>query len=441
MATNTYVALQTQTLTSSAASVTFSSIPQTYTDLIIVAQIKGTANTYLNLRFNGDTGSNYSRTVLSGNGSTATSERRTNATVINTDYNETIETNFNYVNIMQIMNYSNTNINKTVLCRPNNAASGSGATVGLWRNTAAITSVSLVSNNNSFDSGSTFNLYGIAADVANPTTAKATGGTITYGVEYTYHTFTSSGTFTPNQALTCDYLVVAGGAGGGGWLGGGGGAGGFRSTVDATGGGGALENPLSLSATGYTVTVGAGGAGGPYSNPSTSTQGSDSVFSTITSLGGGRAGGIPATAYSGGSGGGAGGALANNTGAAGTSGQGFAGGNTYVSDYGAAGGGGAGGAGFNTRGGNGSNTGRGGDGGLGVTTTIAGSIATYAGGGGGHGATAGGVGAAGGGNGVSGYTGSPGGSASANTGSGGGGGRDSAGGAGGSGIVIIRYAN
>lgn len=436
MATNTYVALDTKTLASTTTSVVFTSIPQTYSDLIIVFDGSVVTLDNNNITFNGDTGSNYSTGRITGTNSAAGTSRGSNLSAIQCGEIGTSQSS----DIIHVQNYSNTTTNKMVMHRSGNTSQFLKFSLGMWRNTAAITSIT-ITNGGVFTVGSTFTMYGIAADVANPTTAKATGGTITYGVEYTYHTFTSSGTFTPTQALTCDYLVVAGGAGGGGWLGGGGGAGGFRSTVGSTGGGGALETPLSLTATGYTVTVGAGGAGGPYSNPSTSTQGSDSVFSTITSLGGGRAGGIPATAYSGGSGGGAGGALANNTGAAGTTGQGFAGGNTYASDYGAAGGGGASGAGFNTRGGNGSNTGYGGDGGPGIVTTIAGSIATYAGGGGGHGATAGGTGAAGGGNGVSGYTGAPGGSASANTGSGGGGGRDSAGGSGGSGIVIIRYAN
>lgn len=160
---STYSTIATTTLGSAASSYTFTSISGSYTDLIIVAQIKGTATTYLNLRFNGDTGTNYSRTTLSGNGSTVTSERRTNQAQINTDYNEAVETNFNYINTLQIMNYSNTTTYKTVLCRANNAATGAGATVGLWRSTAAITSITLVANNNTFDTGSTFTLYGIAA--------------------------------------------------------------------------------------------------------------------------------------------------------------------------------------------------------------------------------------------------------------------------------------
>jgi hypothetical protein len=61
------------------------------------------------------------------------------------------------------MNYSNTTTNKTALIRGNNAALFTDATVGVWRSTAAITSITLASDGAAFDSGSTFNLYGIAA--------------------------------------------------------------------------------------------------------------------------------------------------------------------------------------------------------------------------------------------------------------------------------------
>ena len=159
----TYEPIATTTLGSSASSYTFTSIPATYTDLIVIGQIKGTASTYLNVRFNSDTGSNYSRTIISGNGSSAISDRRSNQTAIATDYNETIQTNFNYITTLHIMNYSNSTTYKTLLGRPNNAANGSGASVGLWRSTSAITSVSLVADSSAFDTGTTFTLYGIKA--------------------------------------------------------------------------------------------------------------------------------------------------------------------------------------------------------------------------------------------------------------------------------------
>jgi len=160
---NTYESIATQTLGSAAASVTFSSISGSYTDLVFIGQIKGTAATFLNLQFNGDTASNYSRVVLAGNGTVAASELRSTRTAINTDYFQTIQTNFNYITTINIMNYSNSTTYKTVLCRPDNAANGTGATVGLWRSTSAITSVTLLADGNSFDIGTTFSLYGIKA--------------------------------------------------------------------------------------------------------------------------------------------------------------------------------------------------------------------------------------------------------------------------------------
>jgi hypothetical protein len=427
MATNTYVALQTQTLTTTAASITFSSINQGYTDLVIIAQIKGTANTFLNLRFNGDTGSNYSRTVLSGDGSTVISERRSNQTSINTDYNETIQTNLNYITTLHIMNYANSTTNKTVLCRPNNAATGVGATVGLWRNTAAITSVSLVANSNSFDSGSTFTLYGIAAQPA--WAAKATGGTITNDVQYTYHTFTSSGTFTPTQALTADCLVIAGGGSGGYGSPGGGGAGGLAY----------FASQALTSGAAYTITVGAGAAASGTAAGPRGNQGSNSVFGSLTAAVGGGWGGSSGSAAGGNGGSGGGANEASTVNGLGTASQGNDGG-----DYNG-GGGGAGAAGANGYG-EGIN-GRTGLGGVGSSAYSSWGSATstgelvsgtyyYAGGGGGYARTAGSPVPAAGGYGG----GKPAAGAAGTANTGGASGADSNA-AGGSGIVIIRYAN
>jgi hypothetical protein len=413
---STYTPIASVILSSSQSSLTFSGIPQTYTDLFLVCQgkmVSGIINN--NIRFNSDAGSNYSRTYMYGNGNGAYSGRTSNETFLAFPYWDATMN----MTIIQIMNYSNTTTYKTALSR-NSQPSGTTTTeVGLWRSTSAINSIQILRGGaNDFASGSTFNLYGVAnASITN--IAKAAGGdTITTDGTYWYHTFLSSGTFTPTEALTADYLVVAGGggAGTGTYYPGGGGAGGLRSTVTATGGGGTLENALSLtSGTSYTVTVGAGGGGG--------SNGSNSVFHTITSTGGGRGGNgngdFPG--QSGGSGGGGG----NNAGVAGagTANQGYAGGGytgiAYVSSFG---GGGAGATGGNTASSSGT------PGGNGVAVSITGSSVTYAGGGGGAGvggSSAGGAGGGGAGNGTSG---------TANTGGGGG-----TGGAGGSGIVIVRY--
>ena len=218
-----------------------------------------------------------------------------------------------------------------------------------------------------------------------------------------------------NTTLTVEYLVIAGGGGGGSSFGGGGGAGGYRTASGFS----------VTQSTNYTVTVGAGGAA--------VTSGNNSVFSTITSTGGGSGGtGNNGSGVTGGSGGGGAGnnfltidAVQSNWGN-GTASQGNRGGGgsrTSLTDRGG-GGGGAGAVGGNNDG-----TSTGGAGGAGLASSITGSSVTRAGGGGAQGGAggAGGGGAGGGGAGT------------ANTGGGGGGHQGGTGGTGGSGIVIIKY--
>ena len=163
---STYTPIATTTLGSAQASVTFSSISGSYTDLVIVGNY-GTANGNCPLmQFNSDTGSNYSVTELVGNGTTASSTRRSSATEINiaktVGGNGNLEQNF----VISIQNYSNSTTYKTALVRQNLATgtySGVTAIVGLWRNTNAITAVKLLTDGGNYNSGSTFTLYGIAA--------------------------------------------------------------------------------------------------------------------------------------------------------------------------------------------------------------------------------------------------------------------------------------
>lgn len=442
MATNTYVALDKVTVGTAVSTVTLSSINQGYTDLVVVVNPLTTASANMNFRYNSDTSPLYSDTYMQGDGTSALSNRDTSATF---HYGSTTAiTTIQYpVFILNVMNYSNTTTFKTSLHRYNNSGNGTSAQVNLYRSTDAITSIDFLTSTGNFAVGSTFSLYGIASSGAG---AKATGGTVTSDSQYYYHTFLSSGTFTPTQSLTADYLVVAGGGGGGALDGGGGGAGGLRSTVTATGGGGSLETPLSLTATGYTVTVGGGGSGGlgAGNGGTNGTNGSDSVFSTITATGGGFGGsnnagfgGTSSVGAPGGSGGGAGPrAVAAG---AGTTNQGYAGGlSTGTRDSG------GGGGGANAVGAIGVNA-VAGAGGAGVATIISGSSTTYAGGGGAGSLSTGSGGAGGAGGGGTGTsTATVGGAGTTNTGGGGGGsgfagGSTANGGAGGSGIVIVRY--
>jgi len=159
----TYEPIATYTIPSATANYTFSSISGTYTDLVIVVTGNSTAAADLWMQVNGDTGSNYSTTQLSGTGSSALSQRSANRANFNVNFNAYMSTTVAANYIIQLQNYSNTTTYKTMLARCNNANQAVDATVGLWRNTAAITSVTLIANGSTFATGSTFTLYGIKA--------------------------------------------------------------------------------------------------------------------------------------------------------------------------------------------------------------------------------------------------------------------------------------
>jgi hypothetical protein len=161
---STYTPIATNTLSSAAASVTFSSISGIYTDLVLIMNVKGSVANYPSLRFNSDSGSNYSRTILTGNGSAASSARGSNETAANINFNaQTSASEFNYNSITHIQNYSNSTTYKTQLTRANQTAIGVDAVVTLWRNTAAITEITCLMNTGDYATGSTLTLYGIAA--------------------------------------------------------------------------------------------------------------------------------------------------------------------------------------------------------------------------------------------------------------------------------------
>jgi hypothetical protein len=157
----TYTQIATNTLGSAASSVTFSSIPGTYTDLIIASSIiSNSTSNDTKVQFNGDTNSNYSMTRMYGEASATGSDRSTNATSMHLGRNSTTVT----PNIFHIMNYSNTTTYKTALGRSGFATGIVLANVGLWRSTSAITSVTiLITGGDTFSANSTFSLYGIAA--------------------------------------------------------------------------------------------------------------------------------------------------------------------------------------------------------------------------------------------------------------------------------------
>ena len=288
----------------------------------------------------------------------------------------------------------------------------------------------------------------------------ASGGTVTTSGDFKIHTFSSPGTFTVSCAgnalgsSSVDYLVIGGGAGAAGDRAGGGGAGGYRfSNGTASGCYSAGPSPLGASAlpvtaTAFPITVGGGGARTPPSSDAGS--GNSSIFSSITSAGGGRGARQGNTSATGGSGGGGAG-IGPNSNSAGSSGntppvsppQGNAGGDGNGTESGPVrrGGGGGGGAGVA---GTTATTSQVGNGGNGLTSCISASPVARGGGGAGGGSggsySPGGSGGSGGG-GNAGNNGD-GGNGTCNTGGGGGGGcgaTSNTGGNGGSGVVIIRY--
>jgi hypothetical protein len=163
----TYEPIASTTLGSAATNVEFTSIPGTYTDLVIVCLVQRTTtatNPSLTLQVNGDTGSNYSMTNLYGNGSSAASARQSSQTMINLSYLSMPSADSFAVHVAQVMSYANTSVFKTVLGQAGHATYGAQRTVGLWRSTSAITSVKVLNDAAAnYAAGSTFSLYGIKA--------------------------------------------------------------------------------------------------------------------------------------------------------------------------------------------------------------------------------------------------------------------------------------
>jgi hypothetical protein len=165
MPTATWVALQNITLTGTQADITFSNIPATYRDLVLVCNSKQTATPAQDqsLQFNGDTGSNYNVVIMWGDGSTYDSDTFSNQTNMLIDFYASITTAFSNVTIVQIMDYSATDKHKTVLSRANRASSGVDAIAGRWASTDAITSIKYFASGRTLDIGSTVALYGIVS--------------------------------------------------------------------------------------------------------------------------------------------------------------------------------------------------------------------------------------------------------------------------------------
>lgn len=161
----TYEPLATTTLSSATNTVTFSSISGAYTDLVLIANVRkgGDVGEPMFVRFNSDTGSNYSFTWLVGIAGGPNSYRASNQTMIQI-YGQTTTASVFTANILNIQDYSNSTTYKTVISRTNSGNREVNSTVGLWRSTSAITSITLTPDaylSPNFEIGCSFTLYGI----------------------------------------------------------------------------------------------------------------------------------------------------------------------------------------------------------------------------------------------------------------------------------------
>lgn len=159
----TYESIATTTLGSNAPSITFSSIPGTYTDLVLVVNGLGSVNTGIVLTFNGAT-SNFANINMGSNGSSASTSKRLPQSFMNLTYTSFFTTAYNGIIVANIMNYASTAMNKSVVARAGNFSNGTEMMIGTWFSNSAITSLT-VGNDGSgnIGAGTTFSLYGIKA--------------------------------------------------------------------------------------------------------------------------------------------------------------------------------------------------------------------------------------------------------------------------------------
>ena len=159
----TYEPIATTTLGSTSATITFSSIPATYTDLRLVIVPLGTATANLFFTYNNDTGTNYSQTTLSGNGTTAASASATSRGNLYLTYVTNIQTATPTLRTIDIFSYAGSTF-KTALTTENSDLNGSGSvarTVGLWSSTSAINRLDIFVSGTTMAAGTTATLYGI----------------------------------------------------------------------------------------------------------------------------------------------------------------------------------------------------------------------------------------------------------------------------------------
>jgi hypothetical protein len=160
---SSYIPIASQTLSSSTATVTFSSIPtsvggKTLRDLVLVYNGTGSGFSFFGIRFNGSA-TTYAVTAAEGDGSTASSQATSSRDFGSLHINGTAVVRA--VAVAQIFDFAQTNKHKTYLGRWNGDGSLVGMIAGVWGFNNAITSLSAIVSSGTFTAGSTFSLYGI----------------------------------------------------------------------------------------------------------------------------------------------------------------------------------------------------------------------------------------------------------------------------------------
>ncbi len=165
----TYESINSYTLGSDTATVSFTSIPQTYTDLhlVVTSRVTGGQNSAgidALAYYNSDQGNNYSYTQMYANGSTTGSNRGTSLTYSYLGVSSNANTNEHAIFKADILDYANSTTFKTTIAKPDSPYGNTFARVTLWRSTANITAITLYAELSlSFKADSTFTLYGIKA--------------------------------------------------------------------------------------------------------------------------------------------------------------------------------------------------------------------------------------------------------------------------------------
>lgn len=156
--TATYDLIASNVLSSTASSVVFSSIPSSYRDLVLVVRGAADSNRTFVVRFNGDTNGNYRYVRMQGNGSSASTASNTNVTSL---FEQSIDENPNQY-IINIMDYSASKW-KQIIIRHERPTAATWQLMSRWDNTTAINEISMAPSGGTFNSGSTFYLYGIVS--------------------------------------------------------------------------------------------------------------------------------------------------------------------------------------------------------------------------------------------------------------------------------------